>query len=258
MENMDRRIQNDEPKHKGSVHCSFFPKRAAAAVFIAALCFLLCASIAQFSAPRLDAQASSAIDYANQHWNWSKYDNSQSTVNQYKFQPNFQCAEFVSRSLLAAGPIGNLTLNSSQESLAEVQYNSQRYNLLYVPSLYQILLDTGIGHDVGTSLQSATAGSVVIYGNLEHVALAIGNGKISAHNQAMTNYPIDQIYSSYSGYNDPRNVAMPITHIIQLNYAALAAGRLANLQIPPNGPVTMNAPAPYLGGIVTSGLTLSW
>ncbi|KPV54627.1 hypothetical protein SE17_02595 [Kouleothrix aurantiaca] len=208
-------------------------------------------------APLAHAAPVEAIRYATGHWNWSSYDESKNTVSSGTFQPNFQCAEFVARSIAAAGSIGDLKVDSTSDQLGSLLYNGKRYNVRMVTGLYNFLIDTGIGKDVGTDKQSATLGSVVIYGNFEHTAIVTNvtdpsQIKVTAHNTALLDYAIDGFYRSYP--DDP----MSITHIVLVNYNKVSSGARLPVSTPPKLPSPLLAPAPYNGSIVTSGINLSW
>lgn len=121
------------------------------------------------------------------------------------FQPDFQCAEFVSRALAQRGLIpglasggyggaggpgggtgewGDYSLNSYPFTYAsDTAGGDTRYNLLGVgtagtPGLYQYLLDSGIAVSIGQNVSAASPGDVVFFysgsiadGNREHVML---------------------------------------------------------------------------------------
>ncbi|HLJ80512.1 MAG TPA: hypothetical protein VKT52_03425, partial [Ktedonobacterales bacterium] len=121
------------------------------------------------------------------------------------FQPDFQCAEFVSRALAQRGLIpglasggyggadgpgggtgewGDYSLNSYPFTYAgDAAGGDTRYNLLGVgtagtPGLYQYLLDSGIAVSIGQNVAAASPGDVVFFysgsiadGNREHVML---------------------------------------------------------------------------------------
>lgn len=204
-----------------------------------------------------------AVGYATSHWQWSIYDNSLPQVYWGDFQPQFQCAEFVARALASSGPIGPLTPTAADSVYSNVTFNASTYNLKLVSSLYHFLLDTGAGTNAGTSLSSATLGSVIIYGNSQdgdflHTAIVTdttnaSNPLFTEHNAAYLNYP------STTQMSDEYGRPMAITHILQINYGLIAGGALQNSVGSVSGTsLNMNAPAPYHGSIITSGITLSW
>jgi hypothetical protein len=156
-----------------------------------------------------------AIQYADSHWNCTDPSCS-STVAEGDAQPNFQCAEFVSRSLAADGLIPGLTQDSDQSAYQYYKaQNGQNYDLLWVgwtssdgydttPGLYQFLTDTGLASDIGNDPADAAPGDVVIYHEGDgHTGLLIQTGTtvngsdtiIDAHNNARYHAPYE-LYSS--------------------------------------------------------------
>ncbi len=206
-------------------------------------------------------------DYAINHWNWGHYNNSNPTdfVTAGKSQPQFQCSEFVARSIAAAGPLGNLTPDiSGFERLEYPTGSGTFYNLKYAGDLYNFLINSGAGIDVGSTpnAQSLTLGSVVIFGtateDFEHVAIVTkatdaNNIFLTQHNLAEQSVPSSELPSYLNG----QGVSMPPTHIVQVNYNAIANGALVSGQTIFSR-VKMLAPAPYYNRIVNSGITLAW
>lgn len=205
------------------------------------------------------------VDYAKNHWNWTTYNNTTTQASKGGWQDKFQCAEFVARALAAAGPIGNLTPYSTGFSAFEYPAGSGTfYDLENVGDLYNFLINSGVGTDVGASLnpQTLTLGSVVVFGSaskdFEHVAIVTdttdpNNIIVTQHNQAEDEVP----ESTLPLYVDEYGASMPPTHIVQINYDAIANGALASGQVV-NSAVKMLAPAPYHNKIVNSGITLAW
>jgi hypothetical protein len=104
------------------------------------------------------------------------------------FQPNFQCADFVSRALTqnyqiagvgnggvkgvfpATPPIGAYSYQTYR--FTYTPYSSDKtYNLIYVPNFKQYLLDSGLGISIGTNIAEAQPGDVVIYYNSSGTAI---------------------------------------------------------------------------------------
>ncbi len=209
------------------------------------------------------AGVSGAVTFAESHWQWAIYDNSLPQVYSGGFQPQFQCAEFVARSLASSGPIGALSPTGPATDYANVTYSSAIYNLNLVSGLYHFLLATGVATDVGTSLSSATLGSVIIYGNTQdgdflHTAIVTNTTNaasplFTSHNRAYDQYPGSTVmYDEYGRQ-------MPITHILQINYGLIAGGALQSSVGGVSGStLLMTPPAPYEGGVITSGVSLSW
>lgn len=201
------------------------------------------------------------VTYATKHWNWAVYNNPNNLVKLHEFQDLFQCSEFVARSIAAAGPIGKLTPNS--DGYGDLTYQGQQYNLKLVSGLYQFLINSGVGTDIGTNLGSLAVGSVVIFGrtdhslDFEHVAIVTSdtNGTIilTQHNWADNNVTVPNL----AFYKDGEGQPMSVTHIVQVNYNAIGNGALSGTSIL-EPVVKMNAPAPYFSRIITTDTTLMW
>lgn len=104
------------------------------------------------------------------------------------FQPNFQCADFVSRALVqnyqiagvgsggvngktpATPPIGTYSFQTYRFTYAPYSSNTT-YNLILVSSFKQYLLNSGLGVSIGTNISQAQAGDVVIYYNSSGTAI---------------------------------------------------------------------------------------
>jgi len=197
-----------------------------------------------------------AIRYAQDHWDWAVYNNPTDRVKEFDWQSNFQCAEFVARSIASVNPISDLTADTEPSRLGSILYGGKPYNVLSVAGLYNFLIDTGVGRDVGADKSSATLGSAVVYGDFDHVTIVtsrdlLSDAKVSAHNQAMLDYPIDQLVYDKSN-------RMPITHIVQVNYTKIAGGAFSSVTVPKVVPITMLSPAPYHGAFVASDVQLAW
>jgi hypothetical protein len=148
-----------------------------------------------------------AIQYADSHWSWTKYDHSTDWACQkgdnipadncvqtadayspYVMQPNFQCAEFVSRALATEGLMPNLGSNDSQSAYGAYLYNGTYYDLwntgtASVVGLYDFLINSGSGIDIGDQPTLASPGDVVFYyagavtpANREHVEILTSVG----------------------------------------------------------------------------------
>ena len=115
------------------------------------------------TAPRVAAHASSLDDltraaevwFAENHWNWTAW-NDPTPVAFGSAQPDYQCAEFVARALAAAGLIPGLGPNAPQDDYFDYTApNGEVYDLLLISplpqyhNLYDYLMDSGIGQDVG-------------------------------------------------------------------------------------------------------------
>ena len=155
--------------------------------------------------------ANAAAVYADAHWNCANAACT-SRVPAGAAQPNEQCAEFVSRSLAAAGLVPGLTPNSSQAAYGSYRAkNGKVYDLLWVGAsasgltslagLYQYVTQTGVGTDIGKNLSAAVPGDVAIYFvNDGHTAIKVagsGSGSLfDAHNNAR--YHVPNEYSAYT------------------------------------------------------------
>jgi len=110
-------------------------------------------------------------------------------------QPNFQCAEFVSRSIASTGQIAGLNENSPQSAYEHYNYNGKTYDLLWTSN------KTGGPLGLEDYLQAAgwksggsvSDGSVVFVngsdGAYGHVAVGVGNNLLDAHNNARMHVP---------------------------------------------------------------------
>ena len=126
--------------------------------------------------PHGDAGATNAaVSYANSHWNCATAACT-SRVPAGSPQPNFQCAEFVARSLAAEGKVPGLGSNSSQAAFGHYRArNGKTYDLLWVgvdasgyndegiPGLYQYLTQNGVGTNIGNNPSRAVAGDVTFH-----------------------------------------------------------------------------------------------
>ncbi|WP_161975790.1 tachylectin-related carbohydrate-binding protein [Tengunoibacter tsumagoiensis] len=153
-----------------------------------------------------------SVAYAQTHWTWEWYNTSSTsyyTVSTGASQPNFECAEFVARSLAANGYFPGLDANTSTSN----QYASyQGYSLAYVPDLYSYLINNHLGVDVGDNPAQAAPGDIAFYrngsGTLEHAALLVQVGTtrdgsdtlVDAHNDADYQIPYNN-YQAWNGYS---------------------------------------------------------
>ncbi|QMU70731.1 amidase domain-containing protein [Streptacidiphilus sp. P02-A3a] len=145
------------------------------------------------------------VRYANAHWNWTAWNDS-APVAPGRAQPNYECAEFVARSLAAAGLVPGLGPNDPQNGYrAYSAPNGKVYDLLLISvlpqynNLYAYLRDSGVGQDVGEQLGQAQPGDVVVTylgtnGTASHTGLvaqaatATGEAGVDAHNNARLDY----------------------------------------------------------------------
>ncbi|WP_042416571.1 amidase domain-containing protein [Streptacidiphilus anmyonensis] len=199
-------------------------RRLAAAAFVAALALATGPALAASAsaAPRttsasthrhasadespIDALMRAAeVRYADAHWNWTAWNDS-TPVAGGADQPNYQCAEFVARSLAAAGLIPGLSPDAPQNDYFTYHApNGEVYDLLLISdlpqyhNLYDYLHDSGIGVDLGDHPELAKPGDVVVTyagpdGTKSHTGLvataatATSEPLVDGHNHARLDY----------------------------------------------------------------------
>jgi hypothetical protein len=151
------------------------------------------------------------IQFADTNWNCAQAACT-SKVSAGSGQSNYQCAEFVSRCLSAAGYIPNLTPGASQSAYLNYQYQGVTYDLLWVSSkqgppkgLEDFLIVLG-WKNVGTNPSLIVPGSAVMCvgaeGAYSHVAVGIGKNMVDAHNNARFHEP-GSFYQINAIYNPP-------------------------------------------------------
>jgi hypothetical protein len=157
------------------------------------------------------ATVKASVQYANSHWNCANAACT-SKVSAGSAQPNFQCAEFVSRALAAEGLVPGLKSNSPQSAYLNYKAkNGKKYDLLWVgvtasgptslAGLYQYVTQSKVGTNIGKNLSKAAPGDVAIYFvNEGHTAIKVagsGSGSLfDAHNNAR--YHVPNEYSAYT------------------------------------------------------------
>jgi hypothetical protein len=145
------------------------------------------------------------VRYANAHWNWTAWNDS-TPVAFGADQPNYQCAEFVARSLAAAGLIPGLSPDAPQNDYFTYHApNGEVYDLLLISDLPQYhnladyLHDSGIGVDLGDHPELAQPGDVVVTyagpgGTKSHTGLVVtaqtatSEPLVDGHNHARDSY----------------------------------------------------------------------
>jgi len=152
------------------------------------------------------------VDFANNNWNCAQAACT-SKVTSGTFQPNYECAEFVARSLAAGGYIPNLTPGAAQSAYGSYKYQGTTYDLLWVSSKQGPPLGlsdflTKIGwRNVGTSSSNIGVGSVVVChgsnGAWGHVVVGVGSNLVDAHNSAR--YHVSGTYYSITAIYNPPN-----------------------------------------------------
>jgi hypothetical protein len=153
-----------------------------------------------------------AVTYADSHWNCATAACT-SRVPAGAAQPNFQCAEFVARSLAAEGKVPGLTSSSSQSAYGSYRAkNGQTYDLLWVgvdasgyndegiPGLYQYLTQNGVGANIGNNPSGAVPGDVTFHFEGQgHTGLLVQTGSnplADFHNNARYHVYYTEGYST--------------------------------------------------------------
>lgn len=194
--------------------------------------------------------------FADAHWNCVDAACS-SRVSAGTFQSNYQCAEFVSRSLAAAGVFPGLTASSSQSAFLNYKYsNGKTYDLLWVSSVQGLplgledLLQVLGWKSVGTSCSAVQAGYVGICtgsdGPHSHTWVGVGANLADAHNSARfhvpcTFFPNNVIYAPPGGVSPPAPAPEPsgcvaeYTTTTEVNLRASASLSGAIVLVLPNG-----------------------
>ena len=166
---------------------------------------------ADLSFPVVPGSAGAAVQYADSHWNWPFYNRSTPAVPEGVFQADFACAEFVARALSAAGLIPGLNPNSPQwpSSAGEqtfAQYRAPNGKTYYlwntgkddVKGLYDYLIESGLGTDIGDHPTLASPGDVVFY---------YGGGTLSARDRTHTAIMVQTGTTSADARVDAHNTA---------------------------------------------------
>jgi hypothetical protein len=145
------------------------------------------------------------VNFAESHWNWTAWNDS-TPVAFGSSQPNYQCAEFVARSMAAAGLIPGLSPDAPQDAYFNYTApNGKVYDLLLISPLpqynniYAYMMDSGVGIDVGDDPAAAQPGDFVVTylgpnGESSHMGLvataptAATEATVDAHNNARDHY----------------------------------------------------------------------
>ena len=155
---------------------------------------------------------SAAVAYADAHWNCATAACT-TRVSAGAAQPNFQCAEFVARSLAAEGKVPGLTSSSAQSAFGSYHArNGQTYDLLWVgvdasgyndegiPGLYQYLTQNGVGTNIGNNPSKAAPGDVTFHFEGQgHTGLLVQTGSnplADFHNNARYHVYYTEGYST--------------------------------------------------------------
>jgi len=146
----------------------------------------------------LPLNIASFVAFAN--LNWGCVDATcTANVTAGTFQPNYQCAEFVSRCLVAGGAIPNLDPYGSQESYLGYSFGGKTYDLLWVSSnegapigledLLKVLGWVNVGNDCTQVQAGYVAISTGADGPYSHAFVGVGNELADAHNSARFQVP---------------------------------------------------------------------
>jgi hypothetical protein len=145
------------------------------------------------------------VRYADAHWNWTAWNDS-TPVAFGADQPNYQCAEFVARSMAAAGLIPGLGPNDPQSDYFTYQApNGKVYDLLLISdlpqyhNLYDYLMDSGVAKDIGDHPELAQPGDIVVTyagpdgtkshtGLVAQAATATAEATVDGHNHARLDF----------------------------------------------------------------------
>jgi hypothetical protein len=148
---------------------------------------------------------SQEVAFAESHWNWTAWNDS-TPVADGSDQPQYQCAEFVARSMAAAGLIPGLTPDAPQSDYFNYTApNGKVYDLLLISvlpqynNIYDYLMDSGVGIDVGDDPADAQPGDFVVtylgpnntsshMGLIATAPTATDEAAVDAHNHARYHY----------------------------------------------------------------------
>eukprot|EP01113_Clastostelium_recurvatum_P024285 TRINITY_DN28_c0_g1_i2.p1 TRINITY_DN28_c0_g1~~TRINITY_DN28_c0_g1_i2.p1 ORF type:complete len:204 (+),score=33.29 TRINITY_DN28_c0_g1_i2:70-612(+) len=171
---------------------------------VASVLLLLACSAFFFAASFVSADPSAVTAFADANWNCANAACT-SKVAVGQGQPNYQCAEFVSRSLAAGGYIPGIGPHDSQNSYLNYKHNGVAYDLLWVSSkqggpkgLEDLLKVLGWTTVPNNQVQAGYALMLVgAEGAFSHTAVGVANGLTDAHNVAHLRAPT----SVYLGIN---------------------------------------------------------
>jgi hypothetical protein len=167
-----------------------------------------------------DPRLAPAVFYADTHWSWTAW-NDPTPVPAGTGQEKFQCAEFVARALAASGLVPGLTPYSSQDDYYHYTYpvTGKRYDLLLISdvqgynNIYDYLMDTGLGQDIGDRPDQAEPGDVVV--------TYLGPGGTKSHTGLIATEPDGAQEATVDGHNNARyhyglHFFAPL-HIVKIN-----------------------------------------
>jgi len=147
--------------------------------------------------------------FADRNWDCADI-NCSSIVSTGSGQPNYECAEFVARSLAAGGHIPNLGAYASQSAYGNYNFGGVVYDLLWVSSkqggplgLGDCLLKMGWSNAGASAAAVKVASYVAVTGSngpYSHTVVGVAGEVVDAHNVAryrvsVTGYTINAVYN---------------------------------------------------------------
>ncbi|MFE0461606.1 hypothetical protein ACFW1A_20380 [Kitasatospora sp. NPDC058965] len=186
------------------------------------------------------------VDWAEGHWNWTAW-NDATPVAFGADQDAYQCAEYVARALAAAGLVPGLGPDDPQDAYFHYTApNGVTYDLLLISdlpqyhNLYDYLMDSHLGQDIGDHPDQARPGDVVVTyagpgGTKSHTGLVVtpqdgaAEPTVDAHNRARTHYG----YHYYAP-----------SHLVRINPLGLLDGFLGQVPTAPAAPAAPQPKAP--------------
>lgn len=169
------------------------------------------------------AATNSAVTFANNHWACLQAACTSKVKAQGDAQPNYQCSEFVARSLATEGYIPGLSSTSSQNAYWHYYPgNGKEYDLLAITpgiapgegTLANFLTTFGYFKNVGKNVGSASPGDAVVFENYngshvlvpQHVVLitssnyTVSSIRIDAHNSARYDMPLSKEIAGFNSW----------------------------------------------------------
>jgi len=148
-----------------------------------------------YSSKDYSSDIDKVIRFANEEWLCAD-PQCRSKVLPGQFQNNYECAEFVARSLAAGGFLPNLKPRAPQVDYEGYPFHGDRYALWNTYGLNDALHALGFQKQPN-SPSSVRAGCAVIGdpgdGYFAHACLGVGNGEVTCHNMARHNIPVGDV-----------------------------------------------------------------
>jgi len=167
------------------------------------------------------ALAGACATFADAQWNCGDPDCSY-RVPDGAGQPNYECAEFVARTIAAAGYVPGLDGHSAQAAFGSYGFKGRVYDLLWVSSReggpigLEDYLSAAGWHYCGTAddcVHECTALMVVgATGNYGHAVVGVGEQLCDAHNYARYHVP-PSYYNPNAIWNPPGTVPKNSTRV---------------------------------------------